>query len=153
MLFCFHLFALTEAATLPSIVLRFSICIRPDGHMQLSSNCLRPFFVFVSSFFCFFGDVVFFEYFLSITVYLCMESTLYVFPFWMVFLYLVNTGWIFDIRLCENSINQSIIAIAERPDNLSVTISGPTRGKVSCGEILWLHTQTASSRPAELTQY
>ena len=36
------------------------------------------------------------------------ESTSYVFPFRMVFYYLVTTGWIFDISLCENSINQSI---------------------------------------------
>ena len=37
-----------------------------------------------------------------------MESTLYVFPFRMVFFCLVTTDWIFDISLCENSINQSI---------------------------------------------
>ena len=30
---------------------------------------------------------------------LCMESTSYVFPFRMVFFYLVTTGWIFDITL------------------------------------------------------
>ena len=29
----------------------------------------------------------------------------------MVFFYLVTTGWIFDISLCENSINQSINVI------------------------------------------
>ena len=36
----------------------------------------------------------------------CMESTSYVLSFRMVFFYLVTTGWIFDISLCENSINQ-----------------------------------------------
>ena len=36
-----------------------------------------------------------------------MESTSYVLSFQMVFFYLVTTGWIFDISLCENSINQS----------------------------------------------
>ena len=36
---------------------------------------------------------------------LCMESTPYVFAFRMVFFYLVTTGWIFDISLCENSSN------------------------------------------------
>ena len=35
-----------------------------------------------------------------------MESTSYVFFFRMVFFYLVTTGWIFDISLCENSIKQ-----------------------------------------------
>ena len=34
-----------------------------------------------------------------------MESTSYVLSFLMVFFYLVTTGWIFDISLCENSIN------------------------------------------------
>ena len=32
----------------------------------------------------------------------------YVLSFRMVFFYLVTTGWILDISLCENSINQSI---------------------------------------------
>ena len=36
-----------------------------------------------------------------------MESTSYVFPFRMVFFYLVTTGWMFDISLCV--IIQSII--------------------------------------------
>ena len=39
---------------------------------------------------------------------LYMESTSYVFPLRKVFFYLVITGWIFDISLCDNSINQSI---------------------------------------------
>ena len=33
----------------------------------------------------------------------------------MVFLYLVTTGWIFDISLCDNSINQSRYSIGEKP--------------------------------------
>ena len=36
----------------------------------------------------------------------CMESMLYVFSFRMVFFYLVTTGWIFYISLCENEIGQ-----------------------------------------------
>ena len=48
-LFCFRLFALTEAAVLRPIVIRSSICMRPDSHTQLPNNCLLPFFVF-----CFF---------------------------------------------------------------------------------------------------
>ena len=33
---------------------------------------------------------------------LCMESTSYVLSFRMVCFYLVTTGWILDISLCEN---------------------------------------------------
>ena len=44
-----------------------------------------------------------------------MESKSYVLSFRMVFFYLVTTGWIFDISLCENSIssiNQSIEGVS-----------------------------------------
>ena len=69
------------------------------------------FFLSVSSFFYFFGDVAFFLYCLvPLPFALCMESTSYVFPVRMAFFYLATTGWIFDISLCENSINQSINA-------------------------------------------
>ena len=37
-----------------------------------------------------------------------MVSTWYVFSFRMVFFYLVSTGWILDIGLCENLINQNV---------------------------------------------
>ena len=37
-----------------------------------------------------------------------MESTSCVLSFRMVFFYLVTTGRVFDISLCENSISQSI---------------------------------------------
>ena len=63
--------------------------------------CLIPF--------CLFGYVAFSEYFfVPFPLSLCMESTAYVLSFRMVFFvffYLVTTGWIFDISLCENSIN------------------------------------------------
>ena len=36
-----------------------------------------------------------------------MDGKSYVFPFRVVFFYLVTTGWIFDISLCENSIKYS----------------------------------------------
>ena len=36
-----------------------------------------------------------------------MKRMPYVLSFRMVLFYLVTTGWIFDISLCENSINQS----------------------------------------------
>ena len=40
-----------------------------------------------------------------------MESTSYVLSFRMVFFYYVTTGWIFDISLWENSINQSMSSL------------------------------------------
>ena len=47
---------------------------------------------------------------------LSMESTSYFFSFRMVFFYLLTTGWIFDISLCENLINQSIKSIIGTTD-------------------------------------
>ena len=52
--FRFRLSAFTGAAALRSIVLRSSICMRPDSHTQSPNNCLRPFFALISSFFLFF---------------------------------------------------------------------------------------------------
>ena len=49
------------------------------------------------------------EYFRNIAVFsLFGEYVVYVFPYRMVFFYLVTTGWIFDISLYENSFNESI---------------------------------------------
>ena len=47
-------------------------------------------------------------FFVPLPFYLCTESTSYVLSFRMVFFYLVTTGRIFNISLCENSTNQSI---------------------------------------------
>ena len=47
-------------------------------------------------------------FFVQFPLSLCMESTSYVLSFRMVFFYIVITGWMFDISLCENSVNQSI---------------------------------------------
>ena len=52
---------------------------------------------------------IFPSFFLPLPFSLFMESTSYVFPFRMVFFYLVTTCWIFYISLCENSTNQSIV--------------------------------------------
>ena len=46
--------------------------------------------------------------FVPLPLSLCTESASYVFPFQVVFFYLVTTGWISDISLCEDSINESI---------------------------------------------
>ena len=66
---------------------------RPDNH-----TC---FFFFLR---CRFFRVFFVPFPLS----LCMESKSYVLSFRMVFFYLVTTGWIFYISVCDSSINQSI---------------------------------------------
>ena len=92
-LFCFVFvfYAFLEAAALRSIVLRYAGA---------------PIATRVS--FSFFGDVASSEYFfVPFSLSLCMESTSYVLSFRMVFFYLVTTGWIFYISLCENSINQN----------------------------------------------
>ena len=93
----FRLYAFVEAAALRSIVLRYAGApITPR--------------VFLFSF-CLFGDVAFPEYFLvplPFSLINSMESMSYVLSFRMVLFYLVTTGWIFYIRLCENSTNQPI---------------------------------------------
>ena len=101
-LFCFvfRLYAFVEAATLRSIVLRYA-------GVPIATRV--SFFLFFL-FFCLFGDVAFSEY-----LFLYHLRFLFVwrvrrtfFPSGRCFFYLVTTGWIFDISLCENSINQSI---------------------------------------------
>ena len=81
--FHFRLFVFTEAAALRSIVLRSLFFV--SFEMSLFPSILVP---------SLFSP--------------CVESTSYVFPFgWMVFLYLVTTGWIFYISLLINQpINQ-----------------------------------------------
>ena len=63
-------------------------------------------FVSVSSFLCFFGDVAFSEYFCVITVFSLYGEYVVLVRFFLPggFFYLVTTGWIFDISVCENSI-------------------------------------------------
>ena len=78
-----------------------SKCRRPDSH-----KCL---YILIFSF-CLFGDVAFFEYFLyHCRFFFVWSLRRNVFSSRMVSFYLVTTGWIFDISLRENSINQSII--------------------------------------------
>ena len=87
-LFRFRIFAFTEAAALRSIV--SSMCMRPDSHTQLPSNCLRPFLFSFIHLFLFFGDVAFSDYFCTILPFSpCTESTSY--P-WYVF----SSGWYFS---------------------------------------------------------
>ena len=40
-----------------------------------------------------------------------MESRSYVLSFRMMFFYLVTTGWMFDISLCENSTNTVVLFV------------------------------------------
>ena len=88
---------------------RMSCCLSLVLHLFCFVSLPLP-TSFFSFFRCFFlGDVAFsgyFYFFTPLPFSLCMESTSYVFPFWVVFFYLVTTGGIFDISLCENLINQ-----------------------------------------------
>ena len=112
-LFRFYLFVFTEAAALRSVVLRSSICMRPDSQTQLPNNCLRP-FSFLLLWRCRFFRADLCCRFLFASWRVCMESTSYVFPFRMVFFYLVTTGWNFYSRIqsitpaINPAINQSI---------------------------------------------
>ena len=83
--------AFTEAAALRSVVVRYT-CV------PAATRALHFFF------YSFLGDVAFSEYFL----YYCRcrfvwRVTSHVSPLGMSFFYLVTTGLIFDISLCENS--------------------------------------------------
>ena len=97
-LFCFvfRLYAFVEAAALRSIVLRYA------GVPIVTHVSFFYFFLF----FCLFGHVAFSEYFFRFLFVWRVRRTF--FPSAWYFFYLVTTGWIFDISLCENSINQSI---------------------------------------------
>ena len=68
---------------------------------MLSLKKPRPFFLFLEM-------SLFQSICVSLPFSLCMESTSYVFPFRVVFFYLVTTGWIFFINSSENSIDQSL---------------------------------------------
>ena len=71
------------------------LLLKPRPFVQSSFDIGAPVAIRVSFFlsFCLFGDVAFSEYFfVSLPLSLCMESTSYVFPFRMVFFYLVTTG-------------------------------------------------------------
>ena len=101
-LFCFasfRLYAFVEVAALCS-----KNVLRHAGVPIATRTCI---------FFYFFPFVcleVFPSIFCTISAFSLygLESTSYVLSFRMVLFYLVTTGWIFDIRLCEDSINQSI---------------------------------------------
>ena len=67
--FVFVFFAFTRAAALRSIVLCSSICMRPDSHMQLPNNCLRPFSFLFLPFFLFLWTCRFFRVFFSISAF------------------------------------------------------------------------------------
>ena len=93
---------------------RSSICMRPDSHSQLpiDNSCLCP-FVFACLFFVSLEILLFPSIFVALLPFPlsnCIDrrestSYQYVFPFRMVFCYLVTTDWIFYISLiCEDSI-------------------------------------------------
>ena len=84
-LFCFRIFASIESAALHSMVLRYA-CASTVARSYLTA-------VYVLVCFCFFGDVYFSEYYVSLSFLFCMGSTLYVtFSFRMIFFYLMTRG-------------------------------------------------------------
>ena len=93
----FSLYAFFEAATYRSIVLRYA-------GAPISTRISFFFFPF-----CLFRDVDFSSIFCTIAAFsLNGKYVVRSFLLRMVFFYLLATGWVFDISLCENSINQSI---------------------------------------------
>ena len=112
-LFRFRLFAFTEAAALPSFgrssFFDMHAPRQPHTVSYLTTVCVL--FRFCFFLFSFLWRLMMSGFFPSgfvpftVTSFLCMESTSYVFSFLMtVLFYRVTTGWIF---LCENSINHS----------------------------------------------
>ena len=104
-LLCFvsRLYAFVEAAALRSIVLRYA-------GVPIATRV--SFFSFFS-FFCLFGMSLFpSTFFVPFPLSLCMDYRVRrtFFPSGWCFFYLVTTGWIFDISLYENSINQSTMS-------------------------------------------
>ena len=91
----------------------FSLLLRENSINQLTATTHTDttcFYLFFLLFFFSLRMTFFPSIFVSLPFsLLCIESTSYVFPFRMVFFYLVTTDWIFDIRLIiwENS-NKSI---------------------------------------------
>ena len=94
-LFRFRLYAFVEAAALGS-----STCMRPDSHTQIPKQLSESFSSIFSREMSLFPSI----FCTALSFSLCMESTSYVLSFRMVFFYLETTGWIFDVSLCENSI-------------------------------------------------
>ena len=118
----FRLHAFVDAATLRSIVLRYA------GAPVVTR--VSFFFPFVYLEMSLFPSIFLYQLPFS----LCMESTLYVLSYRMVLSYLVTTGWIFDISLCENSINQFDQSINKSAVN-------PSNANPACG-----HKEVRSSR-------
>ena len=109
-LFCrCHDLSLALPLPLFCFVLVFMLLLKPRPFVQSFFDIQaprKPHVFFGGFFLLFIWRCRFSEYFLYHRrfIYLCMESTSYVFPFRMVFFYLVTTDW---ISSCEISINQS----------------------------------------------
>ena len=100
--FCFvsSILLLSKAEAFRSIVLRYA-CAPAAARSYLTTAC----FLFSLYIFCFFGDASFFEYSVSSSFPLCLESCTFSL-LRMVHFYLCGHGLDFDIiSPCENSIN------------------------------------------------
>ena len=108
-LFCvvFRLYAFVEAAALRSIVLRYaSVPIAT----RVSFNLFFSFFVYLEM-------SLFLSIFCTISAFSLYGKYVvrsFFLPDGVFHSYLVTTGWVFDISLCENSINPSY-NVGEKP--------------------------------------
>ena len=93
---CFRLFSSLKPR--PFVQSSFDMQAFPRSHVYL----FLIFSLFVYLEMSLFPNIFFVPFPLSV----CIGSTSYVLYFRMVFFYLVTTGWIFDISLCENAIIQ-----------------------------------------------
>ena len=96
----FRLYDFVEAAALCSIVLRYA-----SAPVATRISFFFPLVYLECRFFRVFYFILYHFRFLLLIV--CRVRRTFFPPGWC-FFYLVTTGWIFDISLCENSINQSI---------------------------------------------
>ena len=109
--FVFRRYVFVETAALSSIVLRYA---------GASVATRAPFFFS----FIYLEMSLFPSIFCTVSAFSLYGEYAYVLSFRMVFFYLVTKGCIFDISLCDNSINQSIIikSNSEEPACLTYNI-------------------------------
>ena len=119
-LFCFLVFSLLSLKRRPFVQSFFDIHVPQQPHAA-GYNCLCPLFSFCFLFCLFLGGWRFtnilFHYYFRFLVVVCRVP--FTFSFRMVFFYLVTTGCVFDIRLLENSINQSTNRVFARGNSVT----------------------------------
>ena len=92
--------------------------MRAESRTQLPNDCL-PYFFFYFLFVASLEMSLFPRICVPLPFSPRMESTSSVSRFRAMFSYLVTTGWIFDVSLCESSINQSINPSSQKIDRVA----------------------------------